>query len=59
MSLFAEVYIARHERLEAIEAYKERLSDRQIEYLRENDGDFRLQIDNNGSCQLLLIEDEG
>jgi hypothetical protein len=56
---FAEIYIARHERFEAAEAYADRLSPIQIAYLEDNDGDFRLQIDSEGRCQLLLIEDEG
>lgn len=59
MSTFAEVYIARHERYEAAEAYAKRLSPTQIAYLKDNDGDFRLKIGTDGSAQLLLIEDEG
>lgn len=59
MILFAEVYIARHERDEAAEAYADRLSPIQLAYLKDNDGDFRLKINQDGSTQLLLIEDEG
>lgn len=59
MSTFAEVYIARHERHEAAEAYANRLSPAQIEYLKNNDGDFRMRISTDGHVQLLLIEDEG
>lgn len=59
MALFAEVYIARHERHEAAEAYAQRLSPTQIAYLKDNEGDFRMQISQDGSVQLLLIEDEG
>lgn len=54
----ASVYIMRHERFEAAEAYKNRLSAEQIEALKETEGDFRMEIDGD-KVQLLLIEDEG
>jgi hypothetical protein len=58
MSITAKVYIARHERYEAAEAYAHRLSPTQIEYLKDNEGDFWLSIA-DGKAELLLIEDEG
>lgn len=54
----AQIYITRHERHEAIEAYADRLSDTQKAYLRDNEGDFWLRL-SDGTSQLLLIEDEG
>lgn len=54
----AQVYIARHERHEAAEAYAARLTPEQIEHLKETEGDFWLNIE-DGKTQLLLIEDEG
>ena len=53
------VYISRQERFEAAEAYKDRLNARQIEYLKENDRDFQLVIDEKHRAYLLEIEDEG
>lgn len=55
----ANIYIARHERAEAAEAYKDRLSRQQIEALLETEADFWLKIDASGQSQLLSIEDEG
>ncbi len=53
-----KIYIARHERHEALEAYSDRLSEMQKAYLQDNEGDFWLII-SEGKSQLLLIEDEG
>lgn len=58
MSITAKVYIARHERYEAAEAYAEKLSPFQIKFLKDNEADFWLEIGDKGS-NLLLIEDEG
>jgi hypothetical protein len=58
MSITAKVYIARHERYEAAEAYEDKLSPFQIRFLKENERDFWLEISDIGT-HLLLIEDEG
>ena len=58
MIINASIYIARHERYEASQVYKDRLSPEQIEYLLDNEQDFRLEI-TEGKAQLLAIEDEG
>jgi len=55
-----EVYIARHERYEAAEAYASHLTEVQMEFLKDNEADFRLVINFNlGTSKLLMIEDEG
>lgn len=59
MSIRADIYIARHERFEAAEAYADRLTPAQIECLKETEADFWLKIDHDGKAQLLSIEDEG
>ena len=60
MALNVEVYIARHERYEAVEAYVSHLSEVQAQFLKDNEADFRLIINTVlGNSQLLMIEDEG
>lgn len=59
MGISAKVYIARHERTNASWTYADRLSETQLAYLRDNDGDFWMYINPDGTTQLLLIEDEG
>lgn len=56
--MVAEIYIGRHERFEAAEAYVDKLTPEQVAYLKDNEGDFWLKISAEGS-RLLLIEDEG
>lgn len=56
---FALVYISRRWRFEAAEAYAKRLSSEQIEYLKETDADFQMEIGHDGKATLLEIEDEG
>ena len=53
-----KVYIARHERHEAAEAYAEKLSPFQIKYLKDNDYDFWLELSDIGSNLLLIVEEE-
>jgi hypothetical protein len=55
----ARVYIARHWRNEAAEAYAKHLSPESIEYLKETESDFWLEIASDGKGTLLEIEDEG
>lgn len=58
--VIAKIFIARHERHEAAEVYASRLSQTQIEYLKENEGDFWLETDSEAHRAVLwLIEDEG
>lgn len=59
MGINADIYIARQERGDAIEAYANRMTPEQIQYLRETDGDFWFKIKSDGTTQLLLVEDEG
>lgn len=54
----AQVYIARHERREAAEAWKDRLTPEQYQHLLDNEKDFWLNI-NYGKTELLMVEDEG
>ena len=56
----ASIYVARHERLEAIEAYGQYLTETQKEAIRENEEDLNIVIDyDKGTSTVLFIEDEG
>ena len=53
------IYIARHERNEAAEAYADHLTNKQKEHLRDNDADFWLYVFTGAPAELLMIDDEG
>jgi len=59
MSINARIFIARHERYEAAEAYAERLTPEQREFLLDNECDFWFHVNAEGPNQLLAIADEG
>lgn len=51
-----EVFIAKHERYEAIEIYKDQLSPEQIEQIETHDGRVKLDIDfTGGHCFVELL----
>lgn len=52
------IYVARHERYEAAETYKDRLNDVQRQFLLDNDSEFNIVIDKD-KTYLLEVIDEG
>jgi hypothetical protein len=50
--MMAKIYIADHERFEAAGVYADRLSSAQIEFLKDNEGDYWLWLDLAGLIRL-------
>ena len=57
VNVVASIFIARHERAEAAEVYKGRLSAAQREHLLDNGADYFLTLYQNGEVSLSSIED--